>query len=106
MPTCQLVANYAVSLIHTAISSQVVEKEQKEHVTIKKGFVGGFEFTLLQRNFKELVRKAMQMSLRVLKKSNKSRFNSYSRQEQCIDHIPYYLSGLSCAHFFRQPFLK
>ena len=27
-------------------------------------------------------------------------------QEQCIDHIPYYLSGLSCAHFCRQPFSK
>ena len=27
-------------------------------------------------------------------------------QEQCIDHIPYYLSGLSSAHFFRQPFSK
>ena len=39
------------------------------------------------------------MCLRVLKESNKSRFDSYSRQEQCIDHIPYYLSGLSRAHF-------
>ena len=27
-------------------------------------------------------------------------------QEQCIEHIPYYLSGLSRAHFFRQPFSK
>ena len=27
-------------------------------------------------------------------------------QEQCIKHIPYYLSGLSSAHFFRQPFSK
>ena len=27
-------------------------------------------------------------------------------QEQCIDHIPYYLSGLSREHFFRQPFPK
>ena len=44
--------------------------------------------------------------LRVLKESNKSSFDSYSRQEQCIDHIPYYFSGLSRAHFFRQPFSK
>ena len=28
------------------------------------------------------------------------------RQRQCIDHIPYYLSELSRAHFFRQPFSK
>ena len=48
----------------------------------------------------------MDICLRVLKESNISRFDSYSRQEQCIDHIPYYLSGLSCAHFLRQPFSK
>ena len=46
------------------------------------------------------------MCLRVLKESNKSRFDSYSRQEQCIGHIPYYLSGLSRAHFFPTTFLK
>ena len=40
------------------------------------------------------------MCLRVLKESNKSRFDRYSRQKQCIDHIPHYLSGLSRAHFF------
>ena len=27
------------------------------------------------------------------KDRNKSRFDSYSRYKQCIDHIPYYLSG-------------
>ena len=69
------------------------------HATTPKGIVGGFEFTVLQRNLKELARKAMKMCLRVLTESNKSRFDSYSRQEQCIDHIPYYLSGLSRAHF-------
>ena len=63
--------------------------------------MGGFEFSILQRSLKELARRAMEMCLRVLKESNKSRFDSYSRQEQCIDHIPYYLSGLSRAHFFR-----
>ena len=72
---------------------------EKVHATNPKGIVDGFEFTFLQRNLKELVRKAMKMCLRVLKESNKSRFDSYSRQEQCIDHIPYYLSGLSRAHF-------
>ena len=44
----------------------------------------------------------MDICLRVIKESNKSRFDSYS-QEQCIDHIPYYFSELSRAHFFRQP---
>ena len=79
---------------------------EKVHATIPKGIVGGFEFTVLQRNLKELARKATKMCLRVLTESNKSRFDSYSRQEQCIDHIPHYLSGLSRAHFFRQPFSK
>ena len=78
----------------------------KVHATILKGILGGFEFSFSQRNLKELARKATEMCLRVLKESNKNRFDSYSRQEQCIDHIPYYLSGLSRAHFFRQPFSK
>ena len=67
------------------------------HATIPKGIVGGFEFSVLQRNLKELARKAMEMCFLVLKESNKSRFDSYRRQEQCIDHIPYCLSGLSRA---------
>ena len=76
------------------------------HATIPKGIVGGFEFTVRQINLKELARKAIKMCLLVLKEGNKSRFDSCSRQEQCIDHIPYYLLGLSRAHFFRQPFSK
>ena len=79
---------------------------EKVHVTISKGIVGGFEFSVFQRNLKELARKAMEMCLRVLKESNKSRFDRYSRQEQCIDYIPHYLSGLMRAHFFQQPFSK
>ena len=79
---------------------------EKVHATIPKGIVDCFKFTVLQRNLKELARKAMEMCLRVLKESNESRLDSYSRQEQCIDHIPYYLSGLSRAHFFRQLFSK
>ena len=37
--------------------------------------------------------------LRVLKESNKSKFDSYRVRDNCIDHIPYYLSGLSRAQF-------
>ena len=79
---------------------------EKVHATIPRGIVGDFEFSVLQRNLKELARKAMVMCFRVLKESSKSRFDIYSRQEQCLDHIPYCLSGLSRAHFFRQPFSK
>ena len=39
------------------------------------------------------------MCLPVLKEGNKSRFDRYSGQKQCIDHIPHYLSGLLRAHF-------
>ena len=70
----------------------------KVHATILNGIAGGFEFSVFQRNLKELARKAMEMCFRVLKESNKSRL--------CIDDIPYYLLGLSRAHFFRQPLSK
>ena len=71
--------------------------------TIPKGIVGGFEFTVLRRNLKELARKAMEICLRVLKESNKSRFDSYSRQEQCIGHIPF---GIVASTFFPTTFLE
>ena len=35
----------------------------------------------------------MDVCLRVLKESNKSRFDSYSVRNKCIDHIPYHLSA-------------
>ena len=54
------------------------------------------------KKFERMVREATDICLRVLKESNKSRFDSFSRYEPCIDHIPYYLSGLSRAHFFRR----
>ena len=88
---------------YTAISRKVVGKSARDN---PKRHCCGFEFSVLQRKLKELARKAMEMCFRVLKESNKCRFDSYSRQEQCIDHIPYCLSGLSRAHFFQQPFSK
>ena len=69
-------------------SVQVVNRERlsgKVHATIPKGIVGGFEGTVLQRN-----REATDICLRVLKESNKSRFDEV-RQLQSFDHIPYYL---------------
>ena len=40
------------------------------------------------------------------KESNKNRFDSYSVKNKCIDHISYYLLGVSSAQFLRQPFSK
>ena len=111
-PSCQLTITWTflrMSTINLNTARIQLFRErlsEKVHATFPKGIVGGFEFSVLQRNLKELARKAMEMCFRVLEESNKSRFDSYSRQEQCIDHIPYYLSGLSRAHFFRQPFWK
>ena len=44
---------------------------EKVHATIPKAIMGGFEFSVLQRNLKEFARKAMEMCFRVLKESNK-----------------------------------
>ena len=52
--------------------------------TILKGIMGGFEFPFFQRNLKELVREAMEMCLRELKESNKSRFDSYSVRDSVL----------------------
>ena len=98
MPRCKVI-KISIQLFRERLSEKV-------HATIPKGIVGGFGFTVLQRNLKELTRKAMKMCLRVLTESNKSRSDSYSRQEQCIDRIPYYLSGLSRAHFFATTILE
>ena len=79
---------------------------EKVNATISKDIVGGFEFSVFLRNLKELERQATEMCLRVLKESNKRRFDSYSRQEQCIDYIPYYLSGIVACTFFPTTFLE
>ena len=42
---------------------------EKVYATIPKGIVGGFEFSVFQRNLKELAGKAMEMCLRMLKES-------------------------------------
>ena len=72
---------------------------EKVHATIPIGIVGGFEITVLHRNFERMAREAMDVCFRVLKRSSKSRFRQLQCQKQCIDHIPYYLSGLSRALF-------
>ena len=52
---------------------------EKVHATIAKGIVGGFECTVLQRNLKEWHGMFAVLCLRLLKESNQSRFDSYSR---------------------------
>ena len=65
---------------------------EKVHATIPKGIVSGFEFTVVQRNLKELMaREAMDACLRVLKESSKSRFDGYCVRNSVlmISHVAF-----------------
>ena len=69
-----------ISIGDVSVSIPMLFRErlsEKVHETIPKGIVGGFQFTALGRNLRP--REAMDVCLRVLKESNKSRFDSYSR---------------------------
>ena len=99
----RLTTQYLLALLLTAISRKVVGKSARDNHGRYCGWLWGH---CSSKKFERMVREATDICLRVLKESNKSRFDSFSRYEQCIDHIPYYLSGLSRAHFFRQPFSK
>ena len=76
------------------------------HATILKGIVGGFEFSFFQRNLKEFARKAIEMCLRVLKESNKSRSDSYSRQVTVLIISHSYPFGIVTCTFFATIFLE
>ena len=79
---------------------------EKEHATIPKGIVGGFEFTVLLKKFEKMTREAMDLCLKVLKESNKTKFDSYSVRNNVliISHITF---RDCCVHIFlRQPFSK
>ena len=86
-----------VIYMYTAISRKVVGHV---NATIPKGIAGGVEFTEhSSKKFERMARETMDICLPVLKESNKSRFSNCSHQEQCIDHIPYYLFGIVTSHF-------
>ena len=74
----------------TGISRKFVGKV---HATIPKDILISFEFTFLQtpKKFERMAREAMDVCLRVLKESNKSRFDSYSVRNSVliISHITF-----------------
>ena len=88
--------------VNTAISRKVVGKSARYNPERYCGWLYGH---FSSKKFERIVREATDICLRVLKESNKNRFDSFSRYEQCIDHIPYYLSGLSRA-FLPTTFLE
>ena len=98
-PTIRKYSNY----MYTAISRKVVGKSARDN---PERYCGWFWKLCSSKKNEKMAQEATNICLRVLKESNKSMFDSYSHQEQCIDHIPHYLSGSSRAHFFRQPFSK
>ena len=65
---------------------------EKVHVTIPKGIVAGFEFTVVQRNLKEGHAEAMDLCLRVLKESNKSISEGYCVRNNAliISHVTFW----------------
>ena len=82
--------------MYTAVSRKVVGKSARDN---PERYCGWFCLPCSPKKFERIAREATDICSRVLMESNKSRFDSYSRWEQCIDHIPHYLSGLSRAHF-------
>ena len=74
----------------TAISRKVVGKSARDN---PERYCGWFCGRCSSKKFERMAQEAVDVCLRVLKES----------KEQCIDHIPYYLSR---AHFCRQPFSK
>ena len=66
-------------LIYARLTGMYIAISRKVHATTPKGIVGGFEFTVFQRNLKEWQERPWTyVCQRVLKESNKSRFDSYS----------------------------
>jgi len=113
--TCLYVKEFAVRTLgsivqtvwnwcmYTAISRKIVGKIARDN---PERYCGWLWVHSSSKKFKRMAREAIDVCLGVLKESNKSRFDSKSVREQCIDQSPYYLSGLSRAHFLRQPFSK
>ena len=67
--------------------------------------VGGFEFTVLQRNLKEWHERQRRM-FRNAKGKQQKKIRQLLCQQQRIDHIQYYISGKSRAHFFPTTLLE
>ena len=84
-------------LPYTAVSRKVVGKGARDN---PERYCGWFCLPCSPKKFERMAREATDICSRVLMESSKSRLDGDSRYEQCIGHIPYYLSGLSRAHFF------
>ena len=78
-----------LQLFQERLSGKVLE-------TIPKGIVGSFEFIVPSKKFERMAREAMDVCLRVLKESIKSRFDSYFIMSDPI--LPFGI--VACTLFF------
>ena len=85
---------------YTAISRKVVGKRARYN---PEKYCGWFWIHCYSKKFKRMTREAMDVYLRVLKESNKSRFDSYTVRNSVliISHITF----RDCRVVVRQPFL-
>ena len=74
---------------YTAISRKVVGKSARDY---PRRYCGWFWVHWSSKKFERMALEAMEVCFRVIKKSNKSK--QLQCQGHCIDHFPYYLSGL------------
>ena len=91
-------------LSYTAISRKAVGKSARDH---PERYFGWFcVHSSSSRKFERVAREAMDVCLRVLKKSSKSRFDGYSVRNSVliISHITF--RDCRVHIFFRQPFSK
>ena len=82
--------------VSAAISRNVVGKSARDN---PERHCGWFKVHCSLMNFERIGTKSHGNVFASAKGKQQSRFDSYSRQKQCIDHIPYYLSELSLPHF-------
>ena len=95
-------------LQYTAISRKDVEKSAGHNPERHCGW--DCVHASSSRKFERMAGEAMDVFLRVIVESKKKKKEVSSTatvlELQCIDHIPYYLPGLSRAQFFGRPFSK
>ena len=83
-----------------SISRKFVGKSARDN---PERYCGWFWVQCSLKKFERMAQEAMDV-FATAKGSNKSRFDWLHCQEQGIDHILFYLPGLSRAHFFRHAF--
>ena len=97
--------NALISLVVLSIQLFRERLLEEVHATIRRGIVGGFEFTVLKKKIGRIALATMDVCLRALKESSKTRFDSYSVRNSVliISHITF----RDCrVHIFPTTFFK